>query len=218
MKIRAPWTREQVAALKRVARRLKFKPPDVTMSILTSVIVVTYIVANAISCRQLRLAERAAQLDQRAWLHAYLTSGPPQVGKDLIVTLYVANSGKTFARNVRLCSLFEATSDVPHRDPLVMPILRACTDTDWTAPNMIPPGPDWAHNAAVMNPRGAGAGLDEKQVEWLASGKMVVWHFGKITYDDIFDQHHWVTFCFARIVQHGETNWVTCNVGNDIDH
>jgi hypothetical protein len=81
----------------------------------------------------------------------------------------------------------------------------------------IPPNSTVAHNGEIDNGRMDGKGLDQAAVDGLISGKEAVWAHGKITYDDIFKQRHWLTFCYYRNVSGGPPRFEACKEGNDTD-
>jgi len=165
------------------------------------------------------LARQTSRLDQRAWVSVHVASGIPQLNKIMPVIASMTNSGRTFAVNMRVCQLGDFTNnDAAYREPSHIPKFRDCSETDFTAPNIVAPTTTVNHEASVTAPNDLTAGLNAMQVEWLTNGKTILWHFGKVTYDDFAGKPHWVQYCYYRVVaEGGEVRWETCNTGNNID-
>lgn len=200
---------------RRLPRKWKLKPPDLTLSVLTFFMLVSYIVTNMVGCAQLREMKKAARLDQRAWLAVTVTSDEPTPGKKLTVAAHVTNSGKTFARHVSICFFTTIRPEMPNQ-ALALPDFASCESSNWVASSpVVAPNSQWNSQLPVA-PEGQ-SGLSDDLVGRLADGRSVAWAYGLVKYKDIFDVAHWTQFCYLRIVQDGTVLWTACGVRNEID-
>jgi len=157
-------------------------------------------------------------LEQRATLYVIVTADePPQINKTMDVVVHIVNSGKTFAVNVKLAPLLTGTYDPKFTLPPKPQKFRPLQESDYGPPNIIPPNSAYAHNSTIDNAKNDGRGFGQAEIDGLISGKEVVWMHGEITYDNIFKQPHWLTFCYYRTVSGGHPRFETCKEGNDTD-
>ena len=77
------------------------------------------------------LAKTLAHLDQRAWLAPIAFEGTPEINKPFLVTVTVQNTGKTFARNVRL--VFAVTGVVDEKGPNFATVEQFTSEGDVTS-------------------------------------------------------------------------------------
>jgi hypothetical protein len=171
------------------------------------------------------LARTNAHLDQRAWLSIAMQATDAIVGQPLTIEGYSSNSGRTYATNARVCVIKAVSPNEKQLLPPQSPRFKECRDADWKPPGII--APNSGNLFAVDQVTSAGqTGLDKTSAEWLNSNKEIVWVYGKVTYDDIFGCHHWLTYCFYRAstakinaTQFGPPHFITCNNRSpEVDH
>lgn len=170
------------------------------------------IVQAGFTRRQLRLTKQAAdaatksaetaeknvqqamdmtRLDQRAWLAVTTITGEaPQAGQRFNVKIIVTNTGKTFAKNVRVSSF---SRSVPRDQPVP-------NFAEEVEAGNVRIGEDrsvgiMAPNATYTSPLITEGGISAATTEDFRRGRTILYIFGRITYDDIFDCPHWTTFC-----------------------
>jgi hypothetical protein len=158
-------------------------------------------------------------LDQRAWLHVFISSDPPQLNGSMPIAIHIANSGKTYAIDFRLCFGHGLINSILYKDnpaKVPVPVSSPCT-ARWTSPTIIPPTSEMDREDAVDSTATAGLGVAE--VEALNTGSAIVWISGEANYKDVFPHSpaHWVTFCYFRLVSNGQVHWTTCKTGNAVD-
>ena len=126
-------------------------------------------------------SRNAVQLDERAWI------GPVdspiidwEVGKKFAVAIPLKNTGKTPGTNVTTLMAIRPLS------PQKMPLF-----TDLVTPT----GHGVLQPSAVTYLAVFGDGaISRADFDAVKSGKLTIWVYGRITYDDIFGRHHWTTF------------------------
>jgi hypothetical protein len=145
--------------------------------------------------------------DERAWLRVKalepsevpgneVTKRQVLAGQEMIWTLNLANVGKTAARNVALTAYVEVADAVQGVHLGCVDGTLTCTNLNKTT-GILFPGVEFEKFA--VNRR------DQRGQPWLVSdaeassfieGKSFTAVYGIVTYDDIFDSHHWTKFCF----------------------
>ena len=149
-----------------------------------------------------------ARTDQRAWLD--LTIAPPTYfasGKPFATTAELKNLGKTPAKNISVAYLFLG-AEKPYNitvDDAKLPTVKF---------GMLPPqGP--AGFPVEITPGKPEEALTELRYEAIRSGNIEVFSWGLIKYDDIFNEHHWIQFCYIYNVPHARFN--LCAMHNAMD-
>ncbi len=138
------------------------------------------------SVQSVHLAQEAMRLEQRAWVFVTETRASElQVSRPLSITIGFKNTGRTPARNVQIAA---------HLDPLPK--------------GQVPePRLDKTQNRGVIPPNGTlfvtistgrkhAEGVTEQGLEAITSGELIVWVYGTVTYDDIFETRQATMFCY----------------------
>jgi hypothetical protein len=134
--------------------------------------------------------ERNAHLDQRAWVAVTdINATGPEVGKIWNIQLIAQNTGKTFAKSLKI---FARRQTLPKgRIPDFESEERKAflgEEGSVLAPN--------GHTDIPMvsdHP----SPVDETYFGKINSGDQIVFLYGRLTYDDIFTCPHWTTFCLT---------------------
>lgn len=154
-----------------------------------------------------------SRTDQRAWLSVYVTSETPRIGHNLTIITHVKNTGRSFAKDTKLCSLPADTETLRQ-----IPQFIECTEDQWQFGTLMAPNDEWVHNTWYGHPSASRtAGLTATQVKLLNANEVVMWQYGKVTYSDIFGHDHWVKFCSRGIVRDGVLQFFRCPIGNEMD-
>jgi len=183
---------EQIGDLRdRIARGEKL------MIALTFIMMVTGVLQWWSSERQLDDARRTIKLEQRAWIGVMNVEGIPAVGRSLAPKVTIVNSGSTPARNVttRHEVWFGPNTKEP---PLPQNDVTEFPDPDWWRERhtTLHAGAQLVLGNVVMSPDLLGGEIvvDNHWASVFRSQPIYVW--GEVAYDDIFDQSHWVKFCY----------------------
>jgi hypothetical protein len=139
-------------------------------------------IATAMSIRE------AAFRDERAWVAPLSNDSPLTVGSPISINIKILNSGKTFAKNCK--AVGHCVALIPPSSP-DMSILNSNGNAPSSIPLFIPPGQQIALPSAASTHVILQATLNEIQ-----AGKLRMYIFGKISYDDIFNRHHWIEYCY----------------------
>ena len=150
------------------------------------------------------------KLDQRAWMGVTSVLGKPEVGKELVITIYFKNTGKTPARNVNITWVGEpvrrnGTPDFAienHEKRESRGIVAPQAEVSATGVGPVLSTPDRK--------------LDEATLKAINGGKFLIYVHGILEYDDIFEKHHWITFCYW--LTPGGNNYNLCKEHNDTDN
>lgn len=155
------------------------------------------------SVRSAQAAEEAMRLQQRAWVFVTeLRAGDLQPGKPLNITLGFKNTGRTPARNVQISTQVDSLA----RGETLEPRLGKAYSR-----GIIPP--EGIVFANVGNGHGPGEGLTQQELQAIKSGDTVVWAYGTLTYDDVFEVRQATMFCY-RLQPDGHT-FAVAEVYND---
>jgi hypothetical protein len=144
----------------------------------------------------LGVSRRAMQLDQRAWINISMPGKPMiQEQSPIMFSVRLLNTGKTIAKNVEANFAVSRLKKGDAPEFIYVPhsghnFIRARTRT-------ISPNFPMDFNVALMNTaKDAGEViLDKATHEAFRNGEFTLLIHGKVTYDDIFGVHHWMTFC-----------------------
>ncbi len=142
------------------------------------------------------------RLDQRAWVVLKGIESNPQLGKPWELRVVFTNTGKTPARGATLsCKLQPGTSEKDVDQFKRGPIGKEPT---LIVPNQEP--------FCILYPTQSPA-VTQEVLDMYAQKRVVVSVSGIVTYSDIFDKMHWLTFC--RIMHPNGRDWSDCKTGND---
>jgi hypothetical protein len=149
-------------------------------------------------------AAESLRLDQRAWI-GFIQNDVAFSRGLLTQSLLFSNSGRTPARNVRMRS---ASKGIPTGTKLT---------PDYGARNPIGEGPSSSSITPGGSKRLLGRPLrpDADMLAKLQSGAWVLYHFGEVTYEDVFGQPHRTTFCVFVLPSLAEAG--DCGEYNDAD-
>ena len=138
------------------------------------------------SVQSIHLAQDAMRLERRAWVFVTETRvGELQAGKPLSIIIGFKNTGRTPARNVQIATCIDALpkGQVPE------PNLEKTQSR-----GIIPP------SGTLFVTIGAGRknaeGVTEKGLQTILAGELVVWVYGTVTYEDIFETRQATMFCY----------------------
>ena len=159
----------------------------------------------------LRNTIESSRLDQRAWVAAEAITALPNTfvaGQTAFLEILFRNTGRTPAKNVRIATIHEATrrgSPPPFQ---------------YSAPSryglMAPNGTAFNHIPVAFNPLTlAPLPLDDRSIQQLTSGDETLYIHGELTYDDIFGQQHWTTYCYFLSNLPGPVAPAACPEHND---
>lgn len=149
------------------------------------------------------IAEEAMRLQQRAWVFVTeIRASELQAGKPLDITLGFKNTGRTPARNVQIATQVDS---LPKGRELEPRLEKAYSR------GIIPP--EGTVFANVGNGNGHSQGLTQEDLQAIKSGDLVVWAYGTLTYDDVFEVRQATMFCY-RLQPDGHT-FAVAEVYND---
>ncbi len=159
---------------------------------------------------QSEIVRIATRLDQRPWIGVATFEGDlPTRGEALEVTVEFRNGGKTPATNLTgTINMVQCPPDF--HLPAKLRSNRALLPMD--------PGASASH-AFVLPGTGFSLSrtLSSTSVdEYLrAERKLTIYAWGRVTYDDVFMRHHWLTFCI--MTNSATAGYVKCEQGNESD-
>lgn len=155
------------------------------------------------SVHQVQAVEEAMRLQQRAWVFVTdIRAGELQPGKPLNITLGFKNTGRTPARNVQIATQVDSLPRGQTPEPRLSKTYSR---------GIIPP--EGTVFASVGNGHGPGEGLAQQDLQAITSGDLVVWAYGTLTYDDVFEVRQATMFCY-RLQPDGHT-FAVAEVYND---
>jgi len=148
------------------------------------------------------------RLDERAWVTEVGISGEPQVDQPFAILVELKNTGKTPARNFKGKIVSDPT-------PLGRePDLSKLEKVKYSGSGIVAPN---ASKFLTSYPIDGSAttkfpkeGMDELKRETL-------YVFGQVEYDDVFDCHHWTTFCVFLDPRENYRKYSMCKKHNDTD-
>jgi hypothetical protein len=138
--------------------------------------------------KAIALSDDSIKLDQRAWMGVAYVVGKPEVGKPLIVKVVFKNTGKTPAKNVTIAATAE-------------PIYQKKGRPDFAHEKSIPRisrglvAPQAEVFSILSDPKSGN--INEAVLKAIKAAEVRICIHGVLDYDDIFTQHHWVTFCYC---------------------
>jgi hypothetical protein len=153
------------------------------------------------------LARQNARLEQRAWVTVAGISGTPELNKVLRIKIDVANTGKTFAKNLKITP--SADPQERGKDPdfaaVVTRIAQAGTATKYGVDSTVLFPPNGKSSVTLTASSGE---LGNAEIDALRSGEQRIFVYGKMTYDDILSNItglHFVLFSFPLMTAAGIT-------------
>ena len=183
-------------------------PEKITIAINAIIALAAVMTFLAISW-QLKGARQSLRLDQRAWVTVnLLPSGLPEANKPFILRLRIINTGKTFARSVKIRSIIRAfPKDQPAPD---FDAIEAAEQKKGQSIALLPPNATYGSETTSGNP------LASELADRVRSGETRIFVFGKVTYTDVFDYQHWTTFCSVMKTDGHYEVWKTHNDADDL--
>jgi hypothetical protein len=166
----------------------RWKHPQV---IVNGVLAFIAVIAAIIYFCQLQQMKHQLTIDQRAWVAALRIQGvSPEADKIWQTPVVIKNSGKTFAKAVKAAVLRRAIpkGQLPQFVQEENELLTQNQSAAILAPN--------SEYGAGSEATGL-TNVTQEHLSLVNSGELVVFIFGKVTYNDIFGCSHWTTFCFS---------------------
>lgn len=159
------------------------------------------------------LASRdSIRLDQRAWMALETIEGKIVADQTLRVSVRWTNSGKTPAVKTKgLISIRAFKAGVEPDMSFVN--VEGLPSTGLVAPNQ-----HFRQNTTFTDIRDGVRVLykfSAAEIDAFKAGKMFMYAYGRVTYDDMFGCHHWVRYCWVYAATSDE--WHICENGNDMD-
>jgi hypothetical protein len=146
--------------------------------------------------------QSAMRLDQRAWVVWKAISGVPTLDKPWRIDTYLTNTGKTPAKNVKVfCRAQPATDETKVNFGAAVFETRATL----IAPNDF-------NTFCSLNPMTIPK-VTQEVLDTFSTKTKVEFVYGFVTYDDIFGQKHWLSFC--RSMEPDGQAWNACSTHND---
>ncbi|MGD0923327.1 MAG: hypothetical protein ABSA70_16425 [Terriglobia bacterium] len=200
-----------------VVRTLSFWTAAATVTI-----AVTTIIYTVYSGRQWDVAREGLSLNQRAWVSPVRDQFRLTAGSEIIIPSHMVNTGKTPAKHIE--GWFTATvlkrDEVPdfiYTPGTGHPAVKAEARFVWPEEKIPFQMIAFKHGTQT----GEHIILTKEMLgEWDRGESYLVMH-GKITYDDVFDVHHWITFCDIFLADHLRSGLLNpaqvCARYNDMD-
>jgi hypothetical protein len=142
-------------------------------------------VANS-SVQNIHLAQQAMHMEQRAWVFVTETRASElQIGQPLSITIGFKNTGRTPARNVQIAA---------HLEPLPQGQMPDPNLEKTQSRGVIPP--NGTIFVVISTGRKHAEGVTEQGLKAITTGELVIWVYGTITYDDIFETRQATMFCY----------------------
>lgn len=169
--------------------------------------------STAVSPQASTIAVEQFRLDQRAWIGiGDIRSVPPlpTVGENLEAVVVFHNSGKTVAEKLGGCTISEPVKRGES------PNFSYANEPHFSA-GLVAPGSD--HHIRLILTRSISKGtpspLTQPLLDAINAEDLKIYIHGRISYDDIFGRHHWMTFCYFW---HPETRgYAVCTEHNEMD-
>ena len=157
-------------------------------------------------------SEAGSHLEQRAWVAAAINKDTViEAGKPFTGTIGVRNTGRTFAKDVRVFARsdgFSKNSPKPDFDAIDDRGLAQETRGTLLSPEMDLP--------VYIGNKETGEKLTQDVIDLMKSGDLPFYVHGKLRYTDVFGCDHWTTFCTKLIT--GTLTFGSCEDHNDTDN
>lgn len=139
-------------------------------------------------------ARQSLHLDQRAWVAVGTVKGIPILDQILNVEVVCKNSGKTFAKKFTMHAVFDPRQKGEQPD-FESETQAAIAKDSPGGVALLPPNAEFILPMRIQR-TGQGAQTTSDDLKNIAEGKLIMFAYGKMTYEDIFGCPHWSTFCF----------------------
>jgi hypothetical protein len=144
-------------------------------------------------------------LEQRAWVGPLVINAEMVIGKPLIVAAKFKNTGRTPAINVIPAGFLQPVTEG------YAPDFTMKTTGPQTRTVMPPDG------TIILERNGTRGGVMTPAIfDALESGKLKIYIFGKIAYEDVFNCGHWTQYCF--VFKPDTKSFLECNTHNAVDN
>lgn len=139
--------------------------------------------------RTIKTQITANKLDQRAWLGVMTITGICEIGKPIFVEVKIKNTGKTPAIKTNTFASIQVmerdkipqyTFEDVHESEISRSIITPQAEVK-VVPRLIP---DWQDE------------IRDKIINNILVNKLILYVHGVVIYDDIFENHHWLIFCY----------------------
>jgi uncharacterized repeat protein (TIGR01451 family) len=138
------------------------------------------------SVQSIQLAQQAMHMEQRAWVFVTETRASElQLGQPLSITVVFKNTGRTPAKNVQISTHLEPLPKGQAPEPKLEKMQNR---------GVIPP--NGTVFVTISTGRKHAEGVTEQGLKAITSGELVIWVYGTITYDDIFETRQATMFCY----------------------
>ncbi len=145
-------------------------------------------VATELAKQSIDAAQKQVQLDQRAWMGVVSVDGQVEAGKKIKAIVHFKNIGKTPARRVQFVITEE---ELPERGkPDFILNSKSLKRERHKSTMLIAPQQEFTATITGEDV------LTDSMLKSLKIGGKKAYVHGLLTYDDIFDRHHWLTYCF----------------------
>jgi hypothetical protein len=146
--------------------------------------------------------QRAMRLDQRAWVVWKAIDGAPVLDKPWKIDTYFTNTGRTPAKNVKVFCRVQPAIDEAEVDFGAAVFEKRATII----------APNDANSFCPLNPLTIPK-VTQDVLDTFSTKSKIEFNYGLITYDDIFGQKHWLSFC--RSMDPDGRAWNACATHND---
>jgi len=173
--------------------------------------------ASRLAKRNIQKVENNARLDQRAWVGVSAIKGNPEVGKAFKVTITIMNTGRTFAKNVDMVARGQPVT-VWESPEFAGVIGMAAHSRNPEAIGHVLLAPNATTDQALKG--GEDSLVSDTELQDFQNGNVRFIIYGQITYVDIFERSHWLTFCAHLTYQRDEPvdrqwSWMYCKENNN---
>jgi hypothetical protein len=158
-------------------------------------------------------ANQSMYLGERAWIfpqeiHTESESKMYEVNKPLVVRITFHNTGRSPATNVRAVTTMgfaHSNGSIPKRIPKTWDYSKLGSVFLGTV--QVGESPASGHYAVIPM-------VQQADYDAIASDRLHVFIYGKLTYCDIFGKEHWTSFCYHLMSDGG---YAICENNNDVD-
>jgi hypothetical protein len=195
-----------------------YKPPDSMLSILGFLVGILVLIVYFL---QWQAMKQSMQVDERAWLSIKEQNGVSPVQLDQVpqVTMILANTGKTPARDIRLNFYIEVVPENGNPQFENRTIKHTSSFTGIIMPNSHDEIPVERYKPEVDPKTGYPVSAPITAEEWkqLTEGQSWIAVHGVVFYNDIFHTPHWVKFCAWKGLRQVDYSAAKCTLYNGVD-
>jgi hypothetical protein len=153
-----------------------------------------------------RLTRESYKLDERAWVAVTAVNGTgPEADKKFMYSVHFVDTGKTPARSVVIHPGDELAPRGQNPNFSV--------ETGAVRLGVLSPSSERTYDNGPIPPTRNIQTMTKQDLDILRTKTLYV--HGKITYDDIFGCHHWITYC--AYLKDDWSGYAFCSEGNDTD-